>query len=73
METVEAIVGLAGLALEIVLIVKLFICFKQIKDLTIENANIRKYLNNIYLKQDKEFKEQSDKINEVLERINKYT
>ena len=73
METVEAIVGLAGLALEIVLIIKLFICFKQIKDLTIENANIRKYLNNIYLKQDKEFKEQSDKINEVLERINKYT
>lgn len=71
MEAIEAIVGLAGLALEIVLIVKLFICFKQVKDLTIENANIREYLKNIYLKQDKELKEQSDKINKILERINK--
>lgn len=71
MEAIEAIVGLAGLALEIVLIVKLFICFKQVKDLTIENANIREYLKNIYLKQDKELKEQSDKIDKILERINK--
>lgn len=71
MEAVEAIVGLAGLVLEIVLIVKLFICFKQVKDLTIENANIREYLKNIYLKQDKELKEQSDKIDKILERINK--
>lgn len=71
MEAIEAIVGLAGLALEIVLIVKLFICFKQVKDLTIENANIREYLKNIYLKQDKELKQQSDKINKILERINK--
>lgn len=71
MEAVEAIVGLAGLILEIVLIVKLFICFKQVKDLTIENANIREYLKNIYLKQDKELKEQSSKIDKILERIDK--
>lgn len=71
MEAVEAIVGLAGLVLEIVLIVKLFICFKQVKDLTIENANIREYLKNIYLKQDKELKEQSSKIDKILERIDK--
>lgn len=71
MEAVEAIVGLAGLILEIVLIVKLFICFKQVKNLTIENANIREYLKNIYLKQDKELKEQSSKIDKILERIDK--
>ncbi len=72
MDTLKAILSLAMLILEIVLIVKLFISFKQIKELTIENQNMRNLIENISFKQKKEFENQNNKLDEILNKINDF-
>lgn len=73
MDTLKAILSLAMLILEIVLIVKLFISFKQIKELTIENQNMRSLIKDIAYKQKQAFENQNKKIDEIIEKINNAT
>lgn len=69
MEIIKALLGIAMLVLEIVLIVKLFISFKQIKELTIENRNLRNQISDLSNKQRTAFMNQEKKIDQILNKI----
>lgn len=66
MEIIKAILSIAMLVFEIVLIVKLFISFKQIKELTIENRNLRNQITDLSNKQRLAFMNQDRKIDQIL-------
>ena len=70
MEIIETILSIAMLIFEIVLIVKLFISFKQIKELTIENRKLRNQITDLSNKQRIALMNQDRKINQILSKIN---
>lgn len=70
MEIIETILSIAMLIFEIVLIVKLFISFKQIKELTIENRNLRNQITDLSNKQRIALMNQERKIDQILSKIN---
>jgi len=71
MEIIETILSIAMLIFEIVLIVKLFISFKQIKELTIENRKLRNQITDLSNKQRIALMNQDRKIDQILSKINK--
>lgn len=70
MEIIETILSIAMLIFEIVLIVKLFISFKQIKEFTIENRNLRNQITDLSNKQRIALMNQERKIDQILSKIN---
>jgi hypothetical protein len=70
MEIIETILSIAMLIFEIVLIVKLFISFKQIKELTIENRKLRNQITDLSNKQRIALMNQDRKIDQILSKIN---
>ena len=70
MEIIETILSIAMLIFEIVLIVNLFISFKQIKELTIENRKLRNQITDLSNKQRIALMNQDRKIDQILSKIN---
>lgn len=70
MEIIETILSIAMLIFEIVLIVKLFISFKQIKELTIENRKLRNQITDLSNKQRIALMNQDRKIDQIQSKIN---
>ena len=71
MNTIKELINLTILIIEIVLVIKLFISFKEIKKLTIENQTIKSIIQSIYNKQNQEFEKQNKKLDEILSEMNK--
>lgn len=69
MDIIKALISISMLILEIILIVKLFISFKQIKELTIENRNLRNQVTNLSNNQKTAFLNQEKTLEQILNKL----